>query len=333
MALNKSEPPEIIDATALAEARKKKRHREGGGAWFLLLIGLAILALGRMGLLWPRYDVFAQFTIQGGMLAAAGFVGLWVPRFKGITAGVLAVVLLVAYGLWPWLNLSRGEGALIAGEKRLKVAQFNIGGERSDVVAVRASLVALNADLISLVETGDKGVSLMAVLKAQYPYQVDCFDKAGCEMAIISKLPLGASKVAFAEGLLPVLKVSLGPDFGGLLVASVHTTRFPHIASQFTQFRAIAKVLDGEGGRLLLVGDFNATPQSRVMRDLADALGLSIGTYLPSWPATYGLPQLAIDHLLYGPSLRTLASEEAGQGAGSDHLPVALVLAVASGHK
>ena len=326
---NDNWPPEVIDDAALAASRRRKRHRESGGAVFILLLGLAGLFAGRLGMLWSRFDIFSQFTIQFYILAAAGAFGLFCPRFKGLVAGLVAVMLIFGYGAWPSLGVSVTEKQLVTGEKRLKVAQFNLGGERSDVDSVVASLKALNADVVSLVEARAERPDLLEQLKAQYPYQVNCFDKSGCEMAIVSKLPLSESNIVGAVHTLPIISASLGADYAGLVVIAVHTTRFPHITEQFTQLRFIAQALENQSEPLLVLGDFNATPQSRVLKEFAQRLGLAVNTYLPRWPATYGSPQLAIDHILTSSSLRVLSAEEAGQSAGSDHLPIALILGVA----
>ena len=331
MALKQSWQLEDTETDHQDAADKRKRHREWSGAVVFLMLGLGGLVAGKLGLLWPRFDIFAQFSIQFAIFFIAGAVGLSTPYWKGVIAGLIAVLLLVAYGLWPSFNLQTKERTLASGELRLKVAQFNLGGERSDSQAVVSSLNAINADVVTLVETGLNGENILAKLKADYPFQANCFEVYGCDIAVVSKVPFSSSKVINAGQVVPLLKATLGAGYGGVSVVAVHTTRFPHITEQFVQFRAIARALEVEAGPLLLMGDFNATPQSRVLKDLADRLGLSIVTSLPSWPVTYGLPQLAIDHILISSSLRSLSSETAGQSAGSDHLPICIVLGLATG--
>lgn len=325
---NDAWPPEVIDDAAEAKNRKRKRHREWGGAVFILLLGLAGLFAGRLGVLWSRFDIFAQFSVQFAILAFAGAIGLFCPRFKGLVAGLVVVMLVLTYGAWPSLGVAVAEKQLVAGEKRLKVAQFNLGGERLDVDAAVISLRALDADVVSMVEARGAREDLLAKLKAEYPYQISCFDTPGCDLVIVSKVSLSNIAASSSTHTVPLIKVSLGAEYGGLVVVGVHTTRFPHITEQFSQFHAIAQSLENLKGPFLVIGDFNATPQSRVLKEFGQRLGLSINTYLPTWSATYGLPQLAIDHILTSSSLRVLSAEEAGQSAGSDHLPIALVLGV-----
>ncbi len=333
MALKQPWQEDKTETEVQAASDKRKRHREWSGAVGFLVLGLAGLFAGKLGLLWPRFDIFAQFTIQFAIFVIAGAVGLFSPRLKGVAAGLVAVVLLFGYGLWPSFNVQTTESSLASGEKRLKVAQFNLGGKRSDTQAIVDSLHALNADVVTMVEVLSNREDVLARLKPDYPFQANCFENLGCDMAVVSKIPLLNNQVIYAGQTVPLLKVSLGAAYGGLVIAATHTTRFPHVTEQFGQFRAIGQTLEVDAGPLVLMGDFNATPQSRLLRGLADRLGVSIVTYLPSWPATYGLPQFAIDHVMISASIRALSAETVGQNAGSDHVPVSVVLAVTKGAK
>jgi endonuclease/exonuclease/phosphatase (EEP) superfamily protein YafD len=90
----------------------------------------------------------------------------------------------------------------------------------------------------------------------------------------------------------------------------------------------IAKLIEATAGRKLVMGDFNTTPFSRMMAALQDRASLERLTFLPSWPAQWGLPQIAIDHILVSPGLRLLAPARIGEAAGSDHYPVTALIAV-----
>ena len=73
----------------------------------------------------------------------------------------------------------------------------------------------------------------------------------------------------------------------------------------------------------LVVGDFNATPYSRMVRTFAARSGLKRRTSIPTWPASnLRLPQLAIDHMFADRELLFPDGVQAGEMAGSDHLPI-----------
>jgi endonuclease/exonuclease/phosphatase (EEP) superfamily protein YafD len=307
--------------------KRKVRHRDWSGATLALLIGLAGLVLGRLGTLWIRFDVFSQFALQFALLCAAGALGLFMPRFKGLITAVLFVGLVALYGLWPYLVTSGPELPLQQGEKRLRVMQFNVHGGALNTDQALANIKALDPDVMSLVELDEHNKPLLEALKTQWPNQATCWEISGCETAIISKLPLSAPKSqAYWEGPNYTM-AALGSDYGNLRLVATHTTRFPFARAQFIQVKALARLLEG-GGPLIVMGDFNATPFSRITDGFAASLGLQRQTSMPSWPANRFTPQLAIDHIFTSAGIRVLDREVAGQASGSDHLPVALTLAM-----
>jgi len=309
------------------DQKRKVRHRDWSGATLALIIGLGGLVLGRLGTLWIRFDVFSQFAMQFALLCAAGAIGLFVQRFKGVITAVLFAALVALYGLWPYLATSGAERPLQQGEKRLRVMQFNVHGGAVNADQALVTIEALDPDVMSLVEIDEHNKPLLEALKAQWPYQATCWEISGCETAVISKSPLSAPhSQAYWEGSNYTM-ATLGADYGNLRLVATHTTRFPFARAQFIQVNALARLLEG-GGPLIVMGDFNATPFSRITDGFAASLGLQRQTSMPSWPANRFTPQLAIDHIFTSSGIRALDREVAGEPSGSDHLPVVLTLAV-----
>ena len=75
---------------------------------------------------------------------------------------------------------------------------------------------------------------------------------------------------------------------------------------------------------VVVMGDFNASPQTPAVRDFAEVTGLSLLTgqcqTFPSWQ-----PQRCIDHLFISPSLHATRVEVGGQRL-SDHLPISTTI-------
>ncbi len=313
---------------AAPEPPKKRKNREWTGASIALLIGVAGLCFGRLGFLWIRFDIFSQFAMQFIFLALAAILGMALPRFKGLFAIVGFIILICLYGLLPHLLKDGAEGALQDGEKRLRVAQFNAHSINPNHTEIIAMVRALNPDVMTIVEFVPSSKPVLDGLKTDYPYQATCWEVAACSFAIISKTPLDNINGKGTWEGAPFLRASLGAEFGNLNVLAVHTTRFPFAVAQFKQVNALAKYLETVPGNLLVMGDFNATPFSRVIQNFTQSLGLTRQTQLPSWPSQFDLPQLAIDHIFTGPGIRALGQETIGDNAGSDHYPVAITLAV-----
>lgn len=310
-----------------------KKRRPGGRLEcdLGLLLGAAGLLASRLGQLWVAFDVFSQFTLQFGVVTVAFLIGRLMPRARLFTAGLVLVLGLVAIGAWPHVA-SRAPavtGKPEAGERALKVASFNTLWVNQDAAAVKAEVERLDADIITLIEMGPAKRRMLGELRQRYPYQVDCYDVDYCNFVILSKLPIAESEARGSSWAgPPFIRARLGPEAGGLTVFGVHTIRFPHSQTQFRQVTEMAKLIERAPGQKLVMGDFNATPFSRIITVMADSANLQRLTFLPSWPSQAGLPQIAIDHIFVSPGIRMIEAASIGEPAGSDHYPVTARIAV-----
>jgi endonuclease/exonuclease/phosphatase (EEP) superfamily protein YafD len=125
-----------------------------------------------------------------------------------------------------------------------------------------------------------------------------------------------------------MVQVTYGPELGRLTVVGAHTMRPPFARRQHEQMMALGDELAAAGGAQIVAGDFNATPRSLMLQTLLSRAGLRLASGLPTWPATLGLPQIAIDHIMVSPGLRILSPARIGASAGSDHYPVIADIAV-----
>ncbi|MDE2446425.1 MAG: endonuclease/exonuclease/phosphatase family protein [Alphaproteobacteria bacterium] len=311
---------------------KRRKHRDWSGATFGLLLGTFGMFGARLGQLWIGFDIFAQFWVQFGFIALASALGLFSPRYKTLVAVVFCVVFVAGYSVWPHY-VSSGPASPVAaardGEVVLRVASFNTFAENNNLDAIANEILRLDADVVTLVEFSATKAAVLGKVRKVYPYQQQCVNVAiACETAIISKSPLTyVSDLDYWEGP-PYLMAQMGPEFGNVAIVAAHTSRFPHQRAQLKQVLALVKLLELQPSRIILMGDFNATPFSRITQVIADNLGLTRLTFLPTWPATFGLPQIAIDHIFVSPSIRALDHERIGEFAGSDHYPITITLAV-----
>ena len=320
-------------AASLAEekAAVRKRRRPGGLECRLgLLIGLAGLIASRLGQLWIEFDVFSQFTLPFAVLTVAFLVGLIMPRARLTAAFLLVLTGLLAIGVWPHVasRVPHVIGTLKEGQQPLKVASFNTWYDNKQVEVVKTELERLDADVVTLVELGPNKRAMLGELKEKYPYQVNCFQIDFCNLAILSKFPIMDSTARVEWEGPPTIQAKLGPEMGNLNVFGVHTIRFPHSRAQFHQVQALDRLLVTIPGRKLVMGDFNATPFSRITQMVSSETGLVRLTMLPSWPSRIDLPQVAIDHIFVSPEIGVIEDERLGEPSGSDHYPIAMKLAV-----
>jgi endonuclease/exonuclease/phosphatase (EEP) superfamily protein YafD len=309
---------------------KRKRRTAYIGCFLGLGVGLGGLALSRLGQLWIAFDVFSQFTLHFIIIAFAFAASLFMPRAKILTATALVIASTAALSIWPYYASRHVAtyGEATAQERVLKVASFNTWFENKNTDLVVAEVSRIDADVVTLIEMGPNANKIIDALKNQYPFQVNCFAQVKCDMSILSKYALDNLQYK-SEWLGPeYIRASLGEEFGGLTIFGVHTTRFPYPRAQFKQIKAMSAEVEKTSGSYIVMGDFNATPFSRITQTLALASNLKRLTNLPTWPARLGMPQLAIDHIFVSEGIRQLESESIGENAGSDHFPITMKLAV-----
>jgi endonuclease/exonuclease/phosphatase (EEP) superfamily protein YafD len=311
---------------------KKIRHRQWGGAAFGLLVSIVGLVAGRLGHLHPRFDVFSQFGVQFVAMALAFSCAMLFSRYKTLFGIAITAALLAAYGAWPHLvssSLQSPPYQMVPDEKLLRLAHFNTYKNNDDFAAIAAEVLRLDADVVNLVEMSTaKKQAVLPLLKGKYPYIYDCKGGRYCDMAIASIYPIIEADGEGEWVGAPCIRVTLGGDMAGVTVVGVHTTRFPFSRAQLTQVRELVKKLETYPGELVVMGDFNATPFSRVTTTLEQGANLTRLTELPTWPSYAQLPQLAIDHIFASKAYRVVGNEQIGHSVGSDHFPILMTLAV-----
>jgi endonuclease/exonuclease/phosphatase (EEP) superfamily protein YafD len=326
--------PDVTDLEVETDqpvVRKKPRHRQWGGAATGLLAGFLALVLGRAGHLWPAFDVAAQFGAQALSLVIGFSIAALFPRYKALIGIVLTISLVFAYGIWPLLVSQKpnvGPFTLQPGERTVRLMQYNTWERNRDFAATVAEIKRLDPDIVALEEFDPGKREILFRLRIDYPYQYACHELPQCHIAILSRFPILATAADSGFYGLPFASVKLGGAMSGYTVVSTHTTRFPHSRAQLAQANELVKHLEKETDRLIVMGDFNATPFSRIPGVIQTGTGLNRLTSLPSWPAWSGIPQLAIDHVFVSPEIRQLANEQIGNAAGSDHFPIIVTVAI-----
>lgn len=335
---------------------RKLMSREGWGkrtaavAHMLLVMGALALAVATFlplfHPLWPLASVAEHFAFQivaGALVFALLALALRRWRWLALILGIALIQAWIIHPYWPALNITVTPRS---DETRLKIVSLNVWYRGTGYDAVRAYLAASDADVIGLVEVTPRWKAELAPLRELYPHSVDCIGAdARCEEMLFSRLPFTRSAAARVDGELPVLawgEIAL-PGRKPVTVAVTHLV-WPLLAAgpaeatiadglprlaQAEQAANLATGLRALGSDLILMGDFNAAPWSRIQRHLRNATGLDNRGSVPSWPAWGWTPmQLPIDHILTRGSPRLL-SVDAGPDVGSDHLPVEAVVSLA----
>ncbi len=230
-------------------------------------------------------------------------------------------------------------------EMPLKVMSYNAFFLNDRPEQVREAILAGDADLVAFQEL-NPAVATMAQqeLWTLYPYQVLVPWTGTQGMGVISRYPLTPVDSALGSDWAFTPQVlSVDVDGREVLLLNVHfppTTSLAQsevavsVEERIRQAGAIVEFVEGHPGALLLVGDFNTTPQSReyalLSRSLHDAwqgAGWGLGH---TWPVTQGslrLRLVRIDYVWHSESFQALHADFGLTDGVSDHRPVLATLA------
>jgi endonuclease/exonuclease/phosphatase (EEP) superfamily protein YafD len=182
-----------------------------------------------------------------------------------------------------------------------------------------------NPDILVLQEVLAENVPSYQSLLGDYPYsEVGKYD--AYNIVIFSKIkPYETKHIVSADRVFPVMSFKDGQSI--VDVVGIHTTspvNQERYDSWWIQFQDLIKYydemksIDGAYERsVVMLGDFNATPQHGTMRDL-----LSSGLEYVNSHKTWGLPGfpylMAIDNILVSPKINVTMFKP-GEANGSDH--------------
>ncbi|MDO8900930.1 MAG: endonuclease/exonuclease/phosphatase family protein [Phenylobacterium sp.] len=309
-----------------------------------LAVGSALAMLAAQGGRFSdRLDIATHFALVFLVLAmVAALMAALTPRslLRRVTLGAaalavaLAGVLILPEMVRNTQPASDSEGAELA---RLKVIQMNTWSGRNQTMDETADwLVAQDPDIIVVEESSRR---FQRALEARGDYHRTCDPDDRCEVIIYSKAaPVSGGLPRVSDGAyFPATRATFDAPGGDFTVIGAHFT-WPVPAGpqqqQSLRLTRIAELYDRD--RLIITGDFNATPWSFTLRRQDKALGLTRrNRAMLTWPAMafsrwnihMPLPFLAIDHVYAGSDWKTV-SVERGPSLGSDHFPVIVTLAL-----
>lgn len=330
-------------------ARTPLRTRWESG-WSLLLWGLAGMLALCQAMIWyepktPSLAVLEQFALQLGIVALlAAVLALVLRRWARF---ILLAALTVTLS-WPVFG-HRGAPAAVTEPTRLKVVSANLWHSATGHDRMIEALLASDADIIGLIEVAPRWRPALAPLFAKYPHRADCFDRdSECQILLLSKLPIERPIVGRIWKATPIVAGGVIRWNGRpITVLATHwfrplrrseespwgiddPARSAYLADglpvsrQTGQAGLFAKFVEREApGNLIVMGDLNSVPWSRVQRAFRAKTGLDNQAGLAtSWPSFLPWPlRLPIDHVLARGHL-VVTKFEAGPPTESDHLPV-----------
>ena len=288
------------------------------------LAGLGLLLLVGAGFLeevGPLLETLANFRLHLA-LASAGLVLLALLRgaYRATLLPALALAAALA-GLGPvWSPAERpGEGV------HLVLLYANLRDANPDQAGLAEELARSGADVVITSETRPEAA---AVLGRRYPHRVVAQGRRSLRTALWSRLPLAEGALHLDNTVAPTgasARVLL-PGGRSLGVIGVHFSRAPE-GLHMRQAAALGAIAAKLGEPLVIVGDFNAEPWTRVVRAAAKASRTTVtGGWRATWRGAYPTPLGPVPALLGHQIDQVLVSEGLGVERigtialpGSDH--------------
>ena len=274
-------------------------------------------------------DLFNHFQPQYFclLLLSVLILVLWrKPRLAWIAAGLL---LIPGMRLAPLYLPARADTTA----PRLRVTSFNILGTNERYGDAVAWIKQESPDFIYLPETNKEWGKGIEPLNGIYPHGVDVFIKGNFGFSFRSKHPLVRHEVHRLGNMeLPLLQAVVATPHGEVTVFGAHPV--PPVTEFWANerdayLRSFAKLTAKTEGRVVILGDLNATRWSRSLapffqqgfKDSADGHGFSA-----TWMRENLLMAVSIDHVLTRGFHGTI-TRRTGPDLGSDHRPVTAELA------
>jgi endonuclease/exonuclease/phosphatase (EEP) superfamily protein YafD len=319
-------------------------------------LGLFAVALARpLGAVEIRFDAVAEAAAPAFFVALAGTALALVLRLFAPAAALAASALALVAALWgAWFPNPR---AVEPHAPELRVYFANTLKTNHDYARVAASARAADPQVIALVDFSREAEAEFDRLFADFPHRADASspNSAGGGprgVLIYSKFPLerrvfnprtldrqaflayrAASRAEREQsGTFAFSDVTVAGPFGPVRLMASHTGKgwpFAPADRQVLQLARLAReVNSAPSERLILVGDFNATPASRAMSGFVRQTDLkAAGTFPGTWPAKIpAFLRVGIDNALVGPDLE-IVERRLGQPTGSNHSPVVIDVA------
>lgn len=296
------------------------------GADFLLAGAVLAAASPWLGRFSAKADLLAQFLIQGALATALLLACLVLARRRWRAAlATLCLLVQIATLQWPMR-------AALAAEPGGRALFLNLWVDNQAPQRSLDFIRASGADVVVLAEVIGDWIPALDALADIYPHRVGCLRHPGCDVVLLSRVPVQASRAGRdrASGT-PYVEARVRLGGREVTVAGTHLVRPINDGSlwhQLNQARYLAARLGEVEGPKLLLGDLNAVSWGRVVHEIDRLGGMRPvrGSIGGSWPAVLPWPlRIPIDQAIASQDLAQ-AIRHVGPELGSDHRPITVDL-------
>jgi endonuclease/exonuclease/phosphatase (EEP) superfamily protein YafD len=233
--------------------------------------------------------------------------------------------------LFPYLGVSASAQAEGSGVG-IRAITLNLNNEGADLDAVRRLIRREKPDIVLITEFETEPSAFLRDLDDILPHRTGSGRAGVFELLLLSRLPIAETRVRrLVSRFLPVLEAKLCLPRAAtdcFTIVGVHAARPGSVATRWRDVAlrfAARRAAEADDGRVVVMGDFNATPWSRIFIDMLRAGRLNdaaIGSpFRSTWVGRIPLFGLPLDQVLVGHGIGVAGRRVAGS-IGSDHFPV-----------
>lgn len=294
----------------------------------LALVALVPSWLGLLGGWHWLLDLCAHFRWQ--YLVASVFVVVWATwqKWRKVSAFAVLTLLLNAFlvGRVAWHSPPADS---VAKDFSLRVLSLNVYTANQNTQAVLEHLMSSDADVVFLMEVGQKWAVALESLAAKYPYRIAEPRPDNFGLALFSRIPWEEQELLWFGGArVPSVQIRLKHQGRELVIIGTHPV--PPIGAQYSgwrdqQLELLSRHVVQASLPVLVVGDLNSTPWSAGMR-FATSGNLDFRSVDPPWVPTWrarSVFAIPIDHALATAPL-VISHRVVGPDVGSDHRSLAV---------
>jgi endonuclease/exonuclease/phosphatase (EEP) superfamily protein YafD len=295
----------------------------GVAAVSLAALGLALVCLASWIPVWPC-SLLEHFRIQYVACGVVVVAAAAAARIRSYTDLALIATLVSALPVVP--DVTRTARPLPPNGVRIRVLSLNVHTESTSYDQVRRLIADESPDVVALVEVDRRWLTQLGPALTAYTGRIEAPRMDNFGIALYARGDVTGSTTELATPL-PTITASVsvaGTRFDAIVTHPIPPISSADVDRQRTQLDLIAARARSDA-RVIVIGDYNATPWSRPFQRFVDRsrlcdsrAGFGIQASFPAMSAVLRIP---IDHVLTSCSIG-VRDRRIGRDVGSDHLPV-----------
>jgi len=303
-------------------------------ALLVVLVAVATIA-GRLGSWWWLLDLASHFAPQLALAAGlAGGLCLWArSRWWAAAAGASLIVNGVVVA-----PIYIGSAPSSHGGSELRLVSFNLNATNPRTDEAIRYLGGTQCDLVLALEVTPEWLRALRTLEPAYRVEIAELRADNFGIALLSRgLPVSARILRAPRGGVGFVEARVTVGHRDWLILGVHPV--PPVGPDLAAERdaALGFIADWaarQPGPVVVLGDLNTTPFSPSFRRLvargglvSSQAGYGLQATWPQFPWFLAPARIPIDHALHSHDVVT-RDRSLGPASGSDHLPLAVTLAL-----